>query len=126
LSAEAVPVFRGTDLSYVLLPGRRSADPFPLGVADPCSLRVVRIPRGPRTPHRHPHSWEVVYVAEGNGRIWEGEHATVVGAGDVAAIPPGVPHATVCTGRSELVLVCFFPHPDLSGNLEELEGPVRE
>jgi quercetin dioxygenase-like cupin family protein len=87
---------------------------------------VVRIPPGPRTPHRHPHSWEVVYVAEGNGRIWEDEYATVVGAGDVAAISPGTPHATVCTGRSELVLVCFFPDPDLSGNLEELEGPVRD
>jgi quercetin dioxygenase-like cupin family protein len=46
-------------------------------------------------------------------------------AGDLVLIPPGVPHATVCTGRSDLVLVCFFPHPDLARNLEELAGPVR-
>ena len=89
-------------------------------------MRVVRIPPGPRTPHRHPHSDEVVYVVEGEGRAWEGDEVTPVRAGDVFVVPAGVPHATVCTGPSELVLVCFFPRPDLSTNLEELPGPARD
>lgn len=121
-----MPVYRGGDLPYADLPGRMSADPFPPGVAGECSVRLVRIPSGPRTPHRHPHSCEVVYVAAGTGRVWEGDRSAPVAAGDVVLIPRGTPHATVCTGGSGLVLVCFFPHPDLARNLEELTGPVRE
>jgi quercetin dioxygenase-like cupin family protein len=39
-------------------------------------------------------------------------------------IPAGVPHATIATG-GELRLVCFFPHPDLARNTEELDGIIR-
>lgn len=120
-----MPVYRGRDLDFLELPGRQSANPLPPGLAEPCSVRVVRVPPGPRTPHRHPHSCEVVYVAGGKGRVWEGDHSSLVVAGDLVMVPPGVPHATVCIGRSDLVLVCFFPHPDLSRNLEELPGPMR-
>lgn len=121
-----MPVFRGDQLRFAGLDGRRAANPLPPGVAEPCSVRVVHIPRGPRTPHRHPLSWEVVYVAGGEGRFWEGEQVTAVAAGDLMVVPPGMPHATVCTGSSQLTLVCFFAHPDLAGNLDELPGPVRE
>jgi quercetin dioxygenase-like cupin family protein len=120
-----MPVYHGRDLRFAELVGRRAANPVPPGTAGQCTVRVVRIPPGPRTPHRHPHSCEVVYVAEGEGRVWEDDHASPVAAGDLVVIPTGRAHATVCTGRSELVLVCFFPHPDLSHNLEELAGPAR-
>ncbi|HEY8453013.1 MAG: cupin domain-containing protein [Micromonosporaceae bacterium] len=119
-----MPVVRGRDLNFVDLPGRRTADPLPARLAGGCSVRVVRVPPGPRTPHRHPYSCEVVYVAAGRGRVWEDDSVTEVAPGDLVVIPPGVPHATVATGR-ELTLVCFFPHPDLARNLEELAGPVR-
>jgi len=36
-----------------------------------------------------------------------------------------VPHATVA-GHDGLLLVCFFPHPDLAGNIEELTAPQLE
>lgn len=121
-----MPVFRNRDLHFADLLGRQSANPLPPGVADPCSVRVVHVLPGPRTPHRHPHSCEVMYVVEGEGRFWEGDHASPVVAGDLAVVPPDVSHATVCTSSSGLVLVCFFPHPDLAANLEELAGPVRE
>ena len=85
-------------------------------------MRVVRIAPGPRTPHRHPHSSEVVYVAAGAGVAWEDGRRTAVAAGDLLAIARGVPHATVA-GDGGLLLVCFFPHPDLTGNIEELTGP---
>jgi quercetin dioxygenase-like cupin family protein len=120
-----MPVYRGRDLHYAELAGRSSANPLPGTDAGPCSVRVVRIPPGPRTPHRHPHSCEVVYVVRGRGRVWEDEKVTDVEAGDVVVIFAGVAHATVALGPAELELVCFFPHPDLAANLEELAGPVR-
>ena len=121
-----MPVVRAADLSYADLPGRRAADPLAsAGVATGASARVVRIAPGPRTPHVHPHSSEVVYVAAGSGTAWEGDVATAVGPGDLVVVPAGIAHATVATGPDDLVLVCFFPHEDLSANLVELDGPHR-
>ena len=120
-----MPVVPAGALRFQQLPGRLSADPVPPALAAGCSARVVRIAPGPRTPHRHPHSAEVVYVVSGEGTAWEDGVPTAVGAGDLVVVPQGVPHATVATGTSELVLVCFFPHPDLTSNLEELPGPER-
>jgi quercetin dioxygenase-like cupin family protein len=120
-----VPVVPAAALRFAELPGRRSADPLPPGLAAGCSTRVVRIAPGARTPHRHPHSAEVVYVVEGTGTAWEDDVPTAVHPGDLVVIPPGVPHATVATGPAELVLICFFPHADLTANLEELPAPER-
>ncbi|MGY1602115.1 cupin domain-containing protein [Geodermatophilus sp. SYSU D00815] len=120
-----MPVVRAGQLDYVRLPGRLSADPMPAGLAVGASARVVRIAPGPRTPHVHPHSAEVVYVASGTGTAWEDDVPSAVAAGDLVVVPPGVPHATVASGTSDLVLVCFFPHPDLRANLRELPGPER-
>ena len=118
-----MPVIRRAALQFADLPGRHSADPLNLetGIAD-SSVRVVRIAPGPRTPHRHPRTSEVVYVAAGWGVAWEDGQRTSVTAGDLVAIPCGVPHATVA-GDDGLLLVCFFPDPDLAGNIEELPAP---
>jgi quercetin dioxygenase-like cupin family protein len=122
-----MPVIRAADAPAVALPGRTSANPLSpaQGRANGVSVRVVEIPPGPRTPHRHPHSCEVVYVVAGTGRVWEGERPTPVAPGDVVLVEPGVPHATVCTSAEPMRLVCFFPHPDLADNLEELDAPLR-
>jgi quercetin dioxygenase-like cupin family protein len=120
-----MPVVPAGSLDFARLPGRLSADPLPPGLAIGASTRVVRIGPGPRTPHVHPHSAEVVYVAEGSGTAWEDDVPTRVGPGDLIVVPPGVPHATVAADGADLVLVCFFPHPDLSANLRELPGPER-
>jgi len=123
-----VPVVRGTGLDFLGLPGRRSADPLRgAGVDDTgASVRVVRIAPGPRTPHVHLLSAEIAYVVGGTGTAWEGDESTDVGPGDLLVVPRGVPHATVATGPAELVLVCFFPHPELADNLHELTGPLRD
>jgi quercetin dioxygenase-like cupin family protein len=120
-----MPVVPAGALQFRQLPGRLSADPLPPDMAVGCSARVVRIAPGPRTPHRHPHSAEVVYVVGGSGTAWEDDVPTAVGPGDLVIVPPGVPHATVATGTSDLLLVCFFPHPDLAANIEDLTGPER-
>jgi quercetin dioxygenase-like cupin family protein len=117
-----VPVIRSAALSFTQLPGRQSADPLAGGPDVDASVRVVRIAPGSRTPHRHPHSAEVVYVVAGTGVAWEDGRRTTVAAGDVVVLPRGVPHATVAD-EGGLVLVCFFPHPHLAGNTEELPAP---
>ena len=120
-----MPVVPGGSLEFGALPGRFSADPLPPGLDVGVSARIVRIAPGPRTPHVHPLTAELSYVAGGTGTAWEGDVATEVGEGDLVVVPAGVPHATVASGTSDLVLVCFFPHPDLAANLEELTGPLR-
>ncbi|MGH8825494.1 MAG: cupin domain-containing protein [Jiangellaceae bacterium] len=119
-----MPVVPAAALQFAQLTGRQSADPLPTGLDTGCSIRVVRIGPGPRTPHVHPRSAELAYVVEGAGTAWEGDVSTRVAAGDLLVIPRGVPHATVA-GPTDLVLVCFFPYADLSANLVELAGPVR-
>ncbi|MGH3329272.1 MAG: cupin domain-containing protein [Streptomycetales bacterium] len=113
------------DLAFQELPGRLAADPL-AGWDAPVAVRVVRLDPGetPRRPHRHPRSVEVVYVAEGEGRAWQDGEVRRVGAGDVLLMPQGVPHATVPDDSSSLLLVCFFPDPDLASNTEELDGPL--
>lgn len=117
-----MPVIRGAALEFASLPGRRSADPLTGGLATDSSVRVVRIAPGPRTPHRHPRTSELVYVAAGSGVAWEDGRLASVAAGDLLTIPRGVPHATIA-GESGLLLVCFFPDPDLGSNIEELPAP---
>lgn len=117
-------VSRGTDLDFVGLPGRWSADPFPGQGEHGISVRLVRLEPDPdRRPHRHPHSCEVVHVVAGDGHTWQDGDRTPVTAGDTFVVPTGVPHATIPLPGSHLELVCFFPHPDLSANIEELDGP---
>lgn len=120
-----MPVVPLAAIDFTELPGRASGDPLAGLDADGCSVRVVRVAPGRRTPHRHPDSIEVICVVAGTGEHWQGDTATPVGPGDVALVPRGVPHATVATGDRELELVCFFPHPDLAENTEELPAPVR-
>lgn len=122
-----MPVVRRTDVRFAALPGRESADPVPAGLGEGYSVRVVRVPEGPRTPHLHPHSDEVTYVVSGTGTAYEGTDlalATRVGPGDTIFVPQAAPHATVADDGSELELLCFFPRGDLAGNLVELDGPV--
>lgn len=119
-----MPVVSTASLRFAELPGRASADPLPTGTRDAGSVRLVRIePGAVRTPHRHPRSAEVIYVAAGAGYAWEDGVTTPVASGDLVVVATGVPHATV-PGPSGLTLVCFFPDPDLASNREELDHPL--
>jgi len=78
------------------------------------TLRLVEIavPRAgdkPRGRHFHSDTEECIYVLSGEGRTESesGDHR--LKAGDTILIPAGEPHVTRNTGRSPLVLLCFFP-----------------
>lgn len=115
-------------LQFKALPGRESADPFldGVGIAEAnLSVRIVRLVADEsRTAHVHAASAEAVFVAEGRGTLWANGVRTRLEVGTTALIPAGVPHATLPDAGSEMLLVCFFPHPDLTANIEELAGPL--
>ena len=113
-----IRVARAGGLEFRRLPGRDSADPFP--ALEEATVRVVRVPPGPRAPHVHPDSAELIQVVEGSGRHWQGGDSVEVAAGDLVWVPRDVPHATVA--REPLLLVCFFPHPDPFATTVELDG----
>lgn len=109
-------------LHYEVLPGRSSADPFAGLAGGETSVRQVTIEGAEsRSPHRHPHSEEVIYVVSGSGRVWVDGVFHPVGPGTWYRIPAGVAHATAAAPGEQVSLVCFFPHDDLANNIEELD-----
>lgn len=63
-------------------------------------------------------------VASGSGEVWIDGVCSPVSKGDVVHIPAGVAHATIPAEGVEMELVCFFPHPDLSHNIEDTDIQV--
>lgn len=119
-------VSRSAEHEYRQLPGRRSADPLP-GATEASSIRIVELDSGARrTAHLHPFSEEIIYVVSGEGKAYIDGRLTRVRAGDVIHIPSGTPHAAIPTSQSSMRLVCFFPHSDLSQNIEETDNEISD
>lgn len=116
-------VTRAGELAFGQLPGRRSADPLAGADVGALSIRVARLTAGPRAPHRHPSSVEVICVLEGEGTHWQEGETARVGPGDVVLVPVGVAHATI--PDDEMLLYCAFPVASLAGNVEELDEPIE-
>jgi len=117
-------IVKAADLKAGALPGRMSADPF--GRLDDAglSMRVVEVASGERSPHRHPLSYEAMFVVRGSGHLWENGRVYRVEPGDCILIPRDVPHVTLPDDGGDMTLVCFFPHSDLASNLQELQGTI--
>lgn len=111
-------VVPGDSLAYEERPSRLSSNPFQ-GVPIDSTVRQVILESGPRTPHLHPHSEEIVYVVSGRGKVWVDGVQHPVERGSWFRIPPRTPHATLA--YETMNLVCFFPHDELDENIEELD-----
>jgi quercetin dioxygenase-like cupin family protein len=107
------------------LPGRAAANPLEAADVQGMSMRVVVVHGGaPRSPHRHPHSQEVIYVASGRGRLWQEGVLRRFQEGDCALIGRGEAHATIPDPGESMELVCFWPHPELEKNIEEMDDVI--
>ena len=69
--------------------------------------------QGPRL-HRHAYD-ETWVVQEGNIRFQAGDQQLKAGPGDVAIIPPGVPHKFVNDGPGRSRIVCIHASPTIVG-----------
>jgi quercetin dioxygenase-like cupin family protein len=106
------------------LPGRSSIEPISGEVGSRCSVRIAAIavpqPGVKRGPHLHDGFEEVIYVLSGSGTTHAESGEIPIKPGDLVLIPAGEKHMTQNTGDEPLVLLCFFPVPDVSAGTTEL------
>jgi quercetin dioxygenase-like cupin family protein len=72
-----------------------------------------------RGMHWHSDSEECIYVLSGQGTTCTEADEYPLQAGDVIVIPPGEKHMTRNTGNEPLLLLCFFPVPDINPGMQE-------
>jgi mannose-6-phosphate isomerase-like protein (cupin superfamily) len=106
------------------LPGRLSLEPVSGEVGSRVTLRIAEIaPPKPgdklRGPHLHDGVEECIYVLRGTGITVSESGEIPVGPGDIVLIPPNEKHMTRNTGSEPLVLLCFFPAPDVGARTTE-------
>lgn len=103
-----------TNVEFQPATGRQIAEIASAAVsgAKTVTCRIVEIfPEGqvgPRAPHSHDIE-EVIYVIDGQGRVWlEGEEIEFA-AGELVVIPIGSKHRIINPGINKLTLLCVFP-----------------
>ena len=83
------------------------------------TLRLVEIPvpkpdEKPRGPHYHDTFEECMYVLSGSGTTYADSGEYPLKPGDSILMPAGERHVTRNTGGAPLMLLCFFPVPDIT------------
>ena len=106
------------------LPGRVSLEPVSGEIGSRVSFRIAQVPVAdpdapPRGPHLHRDFEECIYVLSGEGRMCAESGEIPIGPGDIVLVPAGEKHMTQNTGKETLMLLCFFPVPDVSGGTVE-------
>ena len=109
------------------LPGRTSLEPVSGDVGSRVTFRIaeIAVPQAgdkARGPHLHKGYEECIYVLRGAGVTCAESGDIAIAEGDIVLIPPGEKHMTRNTGTVPLVLLCFFPTPDVSGTTDEFAG----
>jgi quercetin dioxygenase-like cupin family protein len=117
-------LIKQSDAKRLGLPGRTSLEPVSGEVGSRVTFRIaeVAVPQPgdkPRGPHLHNGYEECIYVLRGTGVNRSESGDIPIKPGDIVLIPPNEKHMTVNTGTEPLVLLCFFPTPDVSGSTQE-------
>ena len=109
------------------LPGRASLEMISGETGSKLTFRIVEIPvprpgDALRGPHAHHGYEECIYVLKGEGRTFSETGEVALKAGDVVLVPPEEKHVTRNTGDGPLVLLCFFPVPDIAATTENFSS----
>ncbi|MGC4016543.1 MAG: cupin domain-containing protein [Luteolibacter sp.] len=73
--------------------------------------------------HVHPHREEIIHVISGRAEQWVGEEYRILGPGEIAHIPPGVPHGTFNPFDETLVFNAILSPAVLPDDLAADEDP---
>jgi quercetin dioxygenase-like cupin family protein len=74
------------------------------------AMRQFEVEPGGYTP-RHQHDYEhEVFVLEGEGVVYEGDHAHPLRAGDVVLVKPDEVHQFRNTGSAPMKFLCLIPN----------------
>jgi uncharacterized cupin superfamily protein len=108
------------DVIELNLPGRKAME-IVSGArgAKRVTLRLVEIPVVQpgdelRSSHHHSDFEECIYTLSGEGTTFADSGEYLMRAGDTLLMPAGEKHVTRNSGKDPLVLLCFFPVPDIS------------
>ena len=109
------------------LPGRTSLEPVSGIIGSKVTLRIAEIavpqPGDPaRGPHLHDGFEECIYVLKGRGLMVAESGETPIRPGDIVLIPPNEKHMTRNTGNEPLILLCFFPEPEVTQGTTEFSS----
>jgi mannose-6-phosphate isomerase-like protein (cupin superfamily) len=109
------------------LPGRTSLEPVSGEIGSRVTFRIAEIPvakpgDAPRGPHLHDGFEECIYVLSGRGTTQAESGEIPIAPGDIVLIPAGEKHMTRNTGSEPLVLLCFFPVPDVTRGTTEFKS----
>jgi len=109
------------------LPGRTSLEPVSGTIGSKVTLRIaeIAVPQPgdtARGPHLHDGFEECIYVLKGRGLMVAESGEIPIKPGDIVLIPPNEKHMTRNTGNEPLILLCFFPEPDVTKGTTEFSS----
>lgn len=116
-------LLKQADAKRLGLPGRTAIEMVSGEIGSRVTFRIVEIPaqkpgEALRGPHLHHGYEECIYVLKGEGRTLSESGELAIGPGDVVLVAPEEKHVTRNVGKGLLVLLCFFPTPDIVGSTE--------
>ena|SRR5918999_3720505 len=120
-------LLKQADAKRLGLPGRTSLEPVSGEVGSRVTLRIAEVPVAKpgdalRGPHLHHDFEECIYVLSGRGTTHAESGEIPIKPGDIVLIPAGEKHMTRNTGTEPLILLCFFPVPDVTRGTTEFKS----
>jgi mannose-6-phosphate isomerase-like protein (cupin superfamily) len=120
-------LLRQSEAKRLALPGRTTREPISGEIGSHVTFRIAEIPvvkpgDNTRGPHLHRGFEECIYVLSGTGTMRAESGEIPIMPGDIVLVPANEKHMTINTGSEPLVLLCFFPAPDVTRGTEEYAG----